>query len=127
MMRVLSGEIMSSEKVKLDLRAIPPAIEERDRIYYFTQSSITFAAVILRFKEGLSPETIRRGCFPALPLAKIYSAVSFYLNNQAQVEDYLSQVKQDEDALQQELLAAHPGFIETAEAWRERTGVAPRK
>jgi uncharacterized protein (DUF433 family) len=118
---------MSSRKVKLDLRAIPPAIEERDGIYYFTESPITFAAVILRFKEGLSPETIHRDCFPALPLADIYGAVSFYLNNQAQVEDYLNQVKQDEDALQQELLTAHPEFIETAEGWRERTGLAPRE
>ncbi len=118
---------MSIQKVKLDLCAIPPSIEERDGSYYFTQSPITFAAVILRFKEGLSPETIRRDCFPALPLAKIYNAVSFYLNNQEQVEAYLRQVKQEEDERQRELLAAHPEFIETAEAWRERTGLAPQE
>src|SRR5437660_12489975 len=118
---------MSIQNVKLNLRAIPSVIEERDGIYYLAESPITFAAVILRFKEGLSPETIRRDCFPILPLAKIYGAVSFYLNNQEQVEEYLSQVKQEEDARQQELLAAHPEFIETAEAWRERRGLAPRE
>ena len=118
---------MGIQKVKLNLRAIPPAIEERDGVYYVTESPITFAAVILRFKEGLSPETIRRDCFPSLPLAKIYAAISFYLNNQEQVEDYLSQIKQEEDEEQEKLLATHPEFIETAEAWRERTGLAPQE
>ena len=118
---------MRIEHVKLDLRAIPPSIEERDGNYYITQSPITFAAVILRFKEGLSPGTIHRDCFPGLPLAKIYSAVSFYLNNQGQVEEYLKQLRQEEDERQQQLLATHPEFIKTAEELRERIGLAPQE
>jgi uncharacterized protein (DUF433 family) len=111
---------MNTQTVKLDLAAIPPSIEERNGTYYIAQSSITFTAMILRFQEGLSPETIRRDCFPSLPLAHIYSAISFYLSNQEQVDNYLKQVKQEEDELQQQLLAAHPEFIKTAEKLRER-------
>jgi len=37
---------MGMRKIKLKLRAIPPAIEERDGSYYITQSSVSFAAVI---------------------------------------------------------------------------------
>lgn len=118
---------MGRHKVKLNLHAIPPAIEERDGSYYITQSSISFAAVILRFKEGLSPESIRRDCFPSLPLMKIYSVISFYLNHQAQVEGYLKHLRQEEDELQRQLLAQHPEFIKTAEELRERVSVAPRK
>lgn len=118
---------MSTQTVKLDLAAIPPSIEEKNGIYYITQSPITFAAVILRFREGLSPDTIRRDCFPSLPLAHIYSAISFYLSNQVQVENYLKQVKQEEDELQQQLLAAHPEFIKTAEELRERVASIPQK
>jgi uncharacterized protein (DUF433 family) len=118
---------MGNQEIKLDLRAIPPPIEERQGSYYITQSSITFAAVILRFKEGLSPETIRRDCFPALPLAKIYSAISFYLNNQEEVEGYLKQLRQAEDEWQEQLLAEHPEFIKTAEELRERMSTSPRE
>ena len=99
---------MNTQTVKLDLAAVPPSIEERNGMYYITQSPITFAAVILRFQEGLSPETIRRECFPSLPLAHIYSAINFYLSNQEQVENYLEQVKREEDELQQRLLATYP-------------------
>ena len=112
---------MSAQEAKLDLRAIPPSIEERKGDYYITQSPITLAAVILRFKEGLSPETIKRDCFPSLPLARIYDAISFYLNHQDQVEAYLEQVRQEDDELQRALLASHPAFIRTAEELRKRT------
>jgi len=118
---------MSIQKVSLELRAIPPSIEERQGSYYLATSPITLEAVILRFKDGLSPETIRRDCFPSLSLASIYSVISFYLNNPAQVEDYLKQVRAEEDDLQQSLLASHPESIKTAEELRERIGTAPRE
>jgi uncharacterized protein (DUF433 family) len=118
---------MSNQKVRLDLRAIPPSIEEREGSYYITQSPISFAAVILRFREGLSPETIRRDCFPSLPLAKVYSVVSYYLSNQEQVENYLEQVRKEEDERQQKLLAEHPDFINTAEELRERISLTSRE
>ncbi|MCI0488365.1 MAG: hypothetical protein L0229_17385 [Blastocatellia bacterium] len=118
---------MSSKKITLHLNAIPPSIEERQGSYYITESPVTFAAVILRFKEGLSPETIRRDCFPALPLAKIYSAISFYLNNQEEVENYLKHLCQEEDERQEQLLAQHPEFIKTAEELRERIITSERE
>lgn len=118
---------MGNQKINLDLRAISPSIEERQGSYYITQSPITFGAVILRFKEGLSPETTRRDCFPVLPLAKLYSVISFYLNNQEKVEGYLKQLRQEEDERQRQLLAQHPGFIKTAEEMRERIGTSPRE
>ena len=118
---------MGMRKIKLKLRAIPPAIEKRDGGYYITQSDISFAAVILCFKEGLSPESIHRDSFPSLSLAKIYSALSFYLNHQQQVEGYLKQLRQEEDELQQQLLRRHPEFIKTAEELRGRISAAPQK
>jgi uncharacterized protein (DUF433 family) len=118
---------MSVEKVSLELRSIPPSIEERAGSYYVTRSPVTLEAVVLRFQEGLSPETIRRDCFPSLSLASIYSVISFYLNNQAQVEDYLKQVRAEEDDLQHSLLADHADSIKTAEDLRERISTAPRE
>lgn len=103
---------------------IPPAIEERDGDYFIAQSSVSLAAVIFRFKEGLSPEAIRRECFPSLPLASIYSAVSFYLNQREMVENYLQQLRREEDDLQQQLLNRFPDYIKTAEELRERLTTA---
>jgi uncharacterized protein (DUF433 family) len=111
---------MSMQAVKLNLSATPPSIEERDGIYYIAGSPITLAAVILRFQEGLSPDTIRRECFPSLPLSHVYSAVTFYLNNSEEVDAYLKRAKQEEDELQERLLTTHPGFIKTAEELRDR-------
>ena len=118
---------MAMRKIKLKIIAIPPAIEERDGDYYITQSAVSFAAVILRFKEGLSPEAIRRECFPSLPLVKIYSAISFHLNHREQVENYLTQLRQEEDELQQQMLTRHPEFIKTAEELRQRVNSATQK
>jgi uncharacterized protein (DUF433 family) len=118
---------MSNQKVTLDIRATAPAIEEREGSYYIKQSPISLASVILRFKEGLSPDTIRRDCFPSLPLSSIYSVVSYYLSNQGQVDKYLEQVRKEDDERQQQLLAEHPDFIKTAEELRERISLASRE
>ncbi|MFN0123701.1 MAG: hypothetical protein ACKV2V_24635 [Blastocatellia bacterium] len=115
---------MAVRKIKLKFQAIPPCVEERDGAWYITQSAVTFAAVIQRFKEGLSPEAIRRECFPSLPLVKIYSAISLYLTHREQIEGYLNQLRQEEDELQQQLLARHPDYIKTAEELRERITTA---
>jgi uncharacterized protein (DUF433 family) len=109
---------MSKETVKLNLSAAPPSIEERDGAYFITQSTIPFAAVILGFQEGLSPDTIRRECYPSLPLSHVYSAITYYLNNSEQVEGYLQQIKKEEDELQAQLLDAHPDYVKTAEELR---------
>ncbi len=118
----------AAQKSTIEISAtLPPAIEERDGGYYIAQSSVPLAAVIVRFKEGLSPETIRRECFPSLSLASIYSAVTFYLNQQELVENYLQQLRREEDELQQQMLNRHPDYIKTAEELRERHSVATPK
>ena len=115
---------MRTRKIKLKLSAVPPAIKERGGRYYLAESAVSFAAVVLRFKEGLSPETIHRECFPSTPLATIYNAAAFYLAHQAQVEVYLEQLRREDDDLQGRLLAEHPEFIKTAEELREEKRAA---
>lgn len=111
---------ISAKAIKLNLSATPPSIEEREGTYYIAQSSVTFAAIVLRFQEGLSPDTIRRECFPSLPLSYIYSAVTFYLNNLEQVDEYLKHFLQEQEARQEQLLSAYPTYIKTAEELRDR-------
>jgi len=41
------------------------------------------------YREGYSPEMIL-GEFPTLPLALVHRTIAFYLENQAEVDDYLT-------------------------------------
>ena len=106
---------------------LPAAIEARDGVYYIAQTSTTLAAVITRFKQGLSPEEIRHECFPSLSVNQVLSAVGLYLNHRKQVEDYLQQFQQEGDELQAQLLTRYPAYIKTAEELRERLSTAAPK
>lgn len=47
-------------------------------------------SVIYAYKKGELPEAIVRK-FPNLTLARVYGAIAFYLDNQAEIENYLKQ------------------------------------
>lgn len=64
-------------------------IEERSGALYVRGTRVSLASVVLEFREGAAPETILQD-FPALAsLENVYGAVTFYLANQAKVEEYL--------------------------------------
>jgi len=64
-------------------------IEERLGALYVRGTRVSLASVVLEFREGAAPETILQD-FPALAsLENVYGAVTFYLANQAKVEEYL--------------------------------------
>jgi uncharacterized protein (DUF433 family) len=50
-------------------------------------------SVVAGYKEGLSPESIRRQ-YPSLALEQVYGAITYYLAHQEEVEAYLR--RQDE-------------------------------
>jgi uncharacterized protein (DUF433 family) len=55
-------------------------VEERGGGYYLAGSRVSLASVILGFRDGASPETIRQN-FPSLSLAQVYGAIAFYLSH----------------------------------------------
>jgi uncharacterized protein (DUF433 family) len=69
-------------------------VEEREGGYYVAGTRISLDSIVLRFKDGASPESIFRS-FPLIgSLERVYGAITFYLANQERVEAYLKQ--QDE-------------------------------
>lgn len=65
-------------------------IEERSGGLYVAGTRVSLASVVLEFKEGAAPETILQD-FPALvSLENVYGAITYYLANQAKVEEYLN-------------------------------------
>jgi uncharacterized protein (DUF433 family) len=64
-------------------------IEQHDGKYYLAGTRITLDSVVYSFKEGNSPEAIQEN-FPLLKRAQIYGAIAFYLELQAELDEYLS-------------------------------------
>jgi|SRR5215471_11029753 len=69
-------------------------IEERSGGLYVAGNRVSLASVVLEFKEGAAPETILQD-FPALAsLENVYGAITYYLANQAKVDEYLKAQEQ---------------------------------
>ena len=63
-------------------------IEERNGGYYIAGTRISLDSVVYSFERGNSPEAIQQS-FPLLKLAQIYGAIAFYLDHQAEIQQYL--------------------------------------
>jgi uncharacterized protein (DUF433 family) len=80
----------------------PPIEADQDGVMRVGKTRITLDTIIYDFNEGHTAEEIVSH-YPALKLADIYAVISFYLNNQTSVNDYLQQQE-----------------VETEEIWRVR-------
>jgi uncharacterized protein (DUF433 family) len=63
---------------------------------------VSLDSVILAFDEGATPEEIAQD-FPTLSLAALYSVIGYYLQNRAEVEQYLEQRKTDREEMKREI------------------------
>ena len=109
----------------LNLDERPSYIESRDGGYYVAGTPISLESVVYQFKEGLSPETIQRECFPALTLEQVYGVCTYYLRYREEVEKYLREAEQDFDQLAVQLEEKYPGLLQQREhlrQLRERAG-----
>ncbi len=66
------------------------------------ESRVRLESVIHHYKLGASAEQIVQK-FPVLDLADVYAAISYYLNNEESVEEYVRAQETKGDSLQVEL------------------------
>jgi uncharacterized protein (DUF433 family) len=100
-------------------------IEQREGVYYVPGTRISLDSIVYAFREGCSPETIRED-FEGLALARVYGAIAFYLDHQADIEAYLLQRKKQWAELEHKGTPASPGLQARLE--RARRGVSlPRQ
>ena len=85
-------------------------IEHLDGSYQIAGTRISLDSVVYAFKDGLSPETIQRECFPLLSLEQVYGAVTFYLANRAEIDAYLEKEKLEYESLREASRQADPEF-----------------
>jgi uncharacterized protein (DUF433 family) len=98
-------------------QAMPLRLTE-DGTIRIADSRVSFDSVLHHYKLGASAEQIAQK-FPALDLADVYAAISYYLNNEETVEEYLRQQEAKGDEVQEEIESA-PQYQEQSSELRAR-------
>ncbi len=83
-----------------------------------TGSRVPIDSILHHFKLGATAEQIAHK-FPPISLADIYAAITYYLQHQAEVEEYLRQREAEADAAQQRI-ESDPHYQAQAAEMRER-------
>jgi len=84
-------------------------VELRGEDYMLTGSRVSLASVVASWKEGLSAESIRDE-FPSLSLEQVYGAITYYLANQAALEECFSSLDADFERRRAEQEKLHPSI-----------------
>jgi uncharacterized protein (DUF433 family) len=105
-----------------------PLKEDRDGVMRVGGTRVTLDTVVHTFNQGHTAEEIVSH-YPVLRLADVYAVISYYLNNEAGVHDYLQQQesavekvwrdvesKPDYQAFRERLIARHQAKTSSSEA-----------
>jgi uncharacterized protein (DUF433 family) len=93
-------------------------VEQRDGGYWITGKSISLDSIVYAYRRGQSPESIRRS-FPLLSLEEVYGAIAFYLENQAEIDDYLVREETDFETMRQKAQGADSDWYQKMQKARE--------
>lgn len=97
-----------------------PYIEFRDGGYWVRGMRVSLDSLIYQWREGLSPETIRE-CFPVLNLKQVYGAITYYLEHQDEMDEYLKQAEAEEERIFENIRATYPDIHQRMDALRQST------
>jgi uncharacterized protein (DUF433 family) len=92
-------------------------IEQRNGGYYIAGKRISLDSVVHAFRRGAAPESILRS-FPLLTLEEIYGAITYYLSNQPQIDEYLAGGEEKYEKQRQTERASDPEFYKKMDAAR---------
>ena len=100
-------------------------VEQRDEGYWVAGSRVSLDSIVYAFLEGQCAESIAQS-FPSLTLEQVYGAITFYLANRLEIDNYLARVRIDFEALRQATRDADPMFYQKlADARRQRQNLHP--
>jgi uncharacterized protein (DUF433 family) len=95
-----------------------PLNQDADGAVRVTGSRVTLDTLVAAFKKGATAEQIQDS-FPSLSLRQIYGAIFYYLDHQADVEEYLNERQAEADAIRHEI-ESRPEYAEFRERLRQR-------
>lgn len=80
---------------------------------------VLLEVIIARHLQGDTPERIHEG-FPTVKLADIYAIITYYLENQEAVDEYIRQRGEEADALLKQMETEHPEMFVLQNRLREK-------
>ena len=98
-------------------------VEKDDGNYWIAGTRVGLDSVVYAFRDGLSPESIRES-FPVLNLEEVYGAITFYLAQQAEIDNYLAEGEKRSDGLWRESQDRNSELI--ARLHQAREALVPR-
>ena len=90
----------------IDSQPVPLAANEHG-VFRIAGTRVSLDSVITAFDLGATPEQIVHK-FPTLKLDDVYAVIAYYLRHQDEVQAYLTEQRQEAEALRQELDATFP-------------------
>jgi uncharacterized protein (DUF433 family) len=102
----------------ITLTQITPLCEDQDGTIRLTGSRIPLDTVVYEFNQGATAEQIQDS-YPSLSLRSIYGAISFYLEHQAAVDNYLRRREQEAAELRSKI-ESRPEIAALRERLRHR-------
>jgi uncharacterized protein (DUF433 family) len=88
--------------MQLELKQNTPLKQDEDYTIRVIGSRITLDTIVTAFQKGATAEQIQDS-FPSLSLREIYGTIAYYLEHEAEVENYLKARREEAETLQQEI------------------------
>ena len=82
-------------------------IEKDNQVWRIKGTRVALDSIIYQFQQGRSPEAIQ-DAFPVLSLSQIYGAIAFYLDHQAELDNYLAHNEATEEEFSREIARLFP-------------------
>ena len=97
-------------------------IEQRDGGYYVAGVRISLDSIVYAFNRGESPERILEE-FPLLDrVSRVYGAIDFYLDHQAEIDKYLEETEREFEASGIPMAQDNPVLWEKIQRARAKMG-----
>ncbi len=92
--------------LSLQTKPVPLTTDEHG-VMRVGDTRVSLDTVIFAFKQGSTPEEIVAD-YSTLDLSEVYAVISYYLQNQPEVEDYLQQRQAQRDEVRREMETRFP-------------------
>lgn len=83
-------------------------VELREGGYWISGTRVSLDSVVSAFLQGHSPEAIAIDCFPTLTLEQVYGAITHYLANKREIDQYLKDASVEFEAIRRASHASDP-------------------
>ena len=94
--------------MSLSLQTKPVPLTTDDHgVMRVRDTRVSLDTVIFAFKQGATPEEIVAD-YSTLDLSDVYAVIAYYLQNQAEVEEYLQRRQVERDEMRREMEARFP-------------------